>query len=289
MTSTGTLDLYCVIGNPIEHSRSPAIHARFAELTGEKLVYQRQLFALSDFAGQLRALAASQSGQNGLYRLRGCNVTVPFKLDATQFATHLSDRVILAKACNTLSWDGQQWSGDNTDGLGLVQDIERNAGMDLAGRTILLLGAGGASAGVLAPLLARGPKRLLIANRTVAKAQALLPGHQRLAELHQVSLEAMALADLRGAFDLVINATASSLQGQALDLSGVKLAPGALVYDMMYGAKAEAFLNWAGQQGAVGRDGLGMLVEQAAESFYIWRGLRPPSSQVLRELQAGLL
>ena len=288
MNKPDTLDYYCVVGNPIEHSRSPAIHTRFAQLCGQQLVYERQLFALQDFAGQLAALQNQHKGQGQAFRLLGCNVTVPFKFDAVQVAQHRTERAQLAQASNTLSWDGQQWSADNTDGLGLVRDLTHNAGFDLAGRAVLLLGAGGAAAGALAPLLQAGPSRLLIANRSLEKAQDLKARHQHVAQQHAVDLQATGLAALGGAFDLVINATASSLQGQTMDLSGLQLAAGSLAYDMMYGPKAEAFLRWASEHGATPRDGLGMLVEQAAEAFLIWRGIRPPAAQVLLEMRQAL-
>lgn len=274
-------DLYCVMGNPVAHSRSPAIHARFAELTGEHLVYERRLVALDGFAEGVHDFAA----QGG----RGCNVTVPFKTEAPLLATHCSERVQLAGAANTLAFrpDGSIHC-DNTDGLGLVADITRNAGVALQGASVLLVGAGGAAAGVLGPLLQAGARHITIANRTVAKAQALVQSHQALAKELGAQLAASTLAAVPGDFDVVINATASSLAGDAVPVAASVLRPGSLAYDMMYGPAAQGFLDWAAAQGAVPRDGLGMLVEQAAEAFAFWRGVRPPSAQVLAELQAQL-
>jgi shikimate dehydrogenase len=288
MSNTETQDFYCVLGNPISHSRSPAIHARFAELTGQQLVYERRLLALHDFAGQLNALREEMALAQPQRRFLGCNVTVPFKLDAAKAAGRQTERVALARASNTLHWDGYQWCADNTDGLGLVRDVIHNAGYDVAARSILILGAGGAAAGVLAPLLQTLPLRVVIANRTLEKAQSLVQGHQRLAETLGVHLQATDLLALKGEFDLVINGTTTSLQGQALHLPGVRLRAGSLAYDMMYGPNAQPFLTWATEQGARGRDGLGMLVEQAAESFHIWRGIRPPAAVVLQEMREAL-
>ena len=272
-------DLYCVMGNPVAHSRSPAIHARFAELTGEALAYERRLIALDGFAEGVRDFAA----QGG----RGCNVTVPFKTDAPGLATECSERVRLAGAANTLTFraDGSLYA-DNTDGLGLVADITRNAGVPLAGRDVLLVGAGGAAAGVLGPLLLAGARHVTVANRTLAKAQALVQSHSALATLQKAELLAQDPQALEADFDVVINATASSLAGAAVPVPDHVLRAGSLAYDMMYGPAAQGFLDWARAHGAVPRDGLGMLVEQAAEAFLLWRGVRPPSAQVLKELQS---
>jgi shikimate dehydrogenase len=271
-------DLYCVMGNPVEHSRSPWIHTRFAELTGQALRYERRLVPLDGFAQALHDFA--QAGG------RGCNITVPFKLEAAQAATVRSERVLLAGAANTLSWVDGRLHADNTDGLGLVADLEQSAGFTLAGRDVLLVGAGGAAAGALGPLLAAGPRRVVVANRTVVRAQALVQAHTALASLQKTELLAQATQALEHDFDLIINATASSLAGAEVPVPAQVLRAGSLAYDMMYGPAAEGFLGWARQHGAEGRDGLGMLVEQAAEAFRIWRGVRPPSQQVLAELQA---
>ena len=277
---TRPTDLYCVMGNPVEHSRSPWIHARFAELTGQALAYERRLVPLDGFGAALRDFA--QAGG------RGCNITVPFKLEAAQAASVRSERVQLAGAANTLSFIDGAIHADNTDGLGLVADIEHGAGLPLAGRDVLLIGAGGAAAGALAPLLERRPRRLVVVNRTLARAQALVQAHSALAALQKVELLALDIQGLEQDFDLIINASASSLAGADVPVPAQVLRPGSLAYDMMYGAAAQGFLAWAAQHGAQGRDGLGMLVEQAAEAFALWRGLRPPTAQVLTELRALL-
>jgi shikimate dehydrogenase len=268
------------MGHPIAHSRSPWIHQRFAALTGQALRYEAQLVPLGGFASAVRAFAASGG--------RGCNVTVPFKLEAAQLADSCSARVQLAGAANTLSFQDGAIHADNTDGLGLVADIEHGAGRPLAGRDVLLIGAGGAAAGALAPLLERRPRRLVVVNRTLARAQALVQAHSALAALQKVELLALDIQALEQDFDLIINASASSLAGADVPVPAQVLRPGSLAYDMMYGAAAQGFLAWAAQHGAQGRDGLGMLVEQAAEAFALWRGLRPPTAQVLAELRALL-
>lgn len=269
------------MGNPVAHSRSPWIHARFAQLTQQPLVYQRRLVPLDDFAADLQQLL--QSGG------KGCNITVPFKLDAAQAAHSRSPRVALAGAANTLviGADGHIHA-DNTDGLGLVADITRNAGVAIAGKAILLVGAGGAAAGVLGPLLEQQPRQVVVCNRTFHKAQALVDAHTALAQSQKVELLAQEQQGLSGSFDIIINGTAASLQGAGIPVPASVLRTGSLAYDMMYGQAAQPFLDWAQQHGAVGRDGLGMLVEQAAESFALWRGVRPPSQQVLQELRAVL-
>ncbi len=275
---TSSPDLYCVMGNPVAHSRSPAIHARFAELTGQAMRYERRLIALDGFAEGVRAFAAEGA--------RGCNVTVPFKFEAPALAAECSARALLAGAANTLVFrpNGSIYA-DNTDGLGLVADITRNAGVALQGVRVLLVGAGGAAAGVLGPLLQASPAHITVANRTLAKAQALVQSHSALASLQKTELLALTPQALEAHFDVIINATASSLAGADVPVPACVLRPGSLAYDMMYGPSAQGFLDWARAHGAVPRDGLGMLVEQAAEAFLLWRGVRPPSAQVLQELQ----
>lgn len=276
------MDLYCVMGNPVEHSKSPWIHTRFAQLTGQQLHYERQLVPLGGFAPALRAFMASTQGS-----ARGCNVTVPFKFEAFALAQHVSARAALAGAANVLSFRDDGIHADNSDGVGLVRDIEHNAACPLAGLQVLLLGAGGAAAGVLGPLLEARPLRLTVANRTPDRAAVLARNHAVLAVHSGTRLQSCALSAVEGSFDVVINATASSLSGGAVPVPADVLRPGALVYDMMYGAAAQGFLDWAQNHGARPRDGLGMLVEQAAEAFVIWRGVRPPSAQVLQELRAA--
>lgn len=275
-------DRYAVVGHPVEHSKSPWIHARFAALTGQPVQYDKLLAPLDGFAATVERFRAAGG--------RGCNVTVPFKFEAIALASTVSERARLAGACNTLRFDGGSVFGDNTDGVGLVRDIEQGAGRAIAGQRVLLVGGGGAAAGVLGPLLQAGAAEVVVANRTVAKAQSLVDSHAAVAAQHGVLLRACSLGELPGlgAFALVVNATASSLAGDAVPVPASVLRSGSLAVDLMYGAAAQGFLAWAQRQGAVPRDGLGMLVEQAAESFAVWRGVRPPTEPVLRELRALL-
>lgn len=273
-------DRYVVAGNPVEHSQSPFIHAQFADQTGQSLVYDRLLSPLNGFADTVRRFA-DEGG-------RGCNVTVPFKFEACALANRLSPRAALAQAANVLGFDGATVWADNTDGIGLVRDIERNAGLVLAGRRVLVVGAGGAASGALGPLIEAAPAEIVVANRSVDKAHALVLRHEALASRHGVGLAARPLSRCAQAFDVVINATASSMQGAAIPVAPSVLQPGGLALDMMYGPAAGTFLRWAEQHGARGRDGLGMLVEQAAEAFFLWRGLRPQTGPVLAALRARL-
>jgi shikimate dehydrogenase len=275
-----TADLYCVMGNPVEHSKSPWIHARFAQLTGQRLQYGKRLISLDGFA-QAVAQFRAEGG-------RGCNITVPFKFQAAPLATQTSARAELAQACNVLRFDGERVLADNTDGIGLANDIRYNAGVHLDGLDVLLVGAGGAAAGVLGPLIEARPRRIVVANRTPARATALVERHAALARQHGVALETTGLAQVEGSYAAVINATASSLSGAEVPVPASVLKPGALAYDFMYGPAAQDFMQWARSHGAVARDGLGMLVEQAAEAFLLWRGVRPPSAQVLAELQGEM-
>ena len=272
------MDRYVVAGNPVEHSQSPFIHAEFARQTGQAMDYGRLLWPLDRFAESVRALAASGA--------KGCNITVPFKFDAFREGRRLTERATLAQAANVLRFDAEGWIADNTDGVGLVNDIEHNAGVTLAGKRVLLIGAGGAAAGALGPLLAARPRAVVIANRTLAKAQALAQRHAPVAG--ESALQARTLDDCGAAFDVVINASASSLQGAAVPVAPSVLAPGALALDMMYGEAAQPFLDWAAAHGARGRDGLGMLVEQAAAAFELWRGVHPDAAPVLAALRARM-
>jgi shikimate dehydrogenase len=271
---------YAVVGNPVAHSRSPAIHAAFAAQTGQAVVYERLCCPMDGFAAAVRAFEAAGG--------RGCNVTVPFKLQAQALATLVSERAALAGAANTLRFDAGGCFADNTDGIGLVRDIEANAGRALAGCRVLLIGAGGAGAGVLGPLLAARPAEVVVANRTADKALGLVARHASVARAHSVTLRGGALDTPGSGFDIVINASASSLQGAPSPVGAEVFAPGALAVDLMYGAAARPWLAWAEAAGAVSRDGLGMLVEQAAEAFFIWRGVRPASEPVLRALRAEM-
>ncbi|MCM5678728.1 shikimate dehydrogenase [Schlegelella sp. S2-27] len=273
------MDRYAVAGNPVEHSKSPFIHGCFARQTGQALEYTRLLVPLDAFVPAVKAFAAAGA--------KGCNVTVPFKFEAHAAAACSTERARLAGAANTLRFDAAGWFADNTDGAGLVADVQRNAGFDVAGRDLLLVGAGGAAAGVLGPLLELRPRRVVVANRSVHKAQQLVRAHQPLAERCGAELSAAALDGCGTGYQLVLNATAASLQGDGVPVPASVLARGALAYDMMYGPAAAGFLQWAAAHGATGRDGLGMLVEQAAEAFFVWRGVRPDTTPVLAQLRSA--
>ncbi len=273
------MDRYVVAGNPVEHSQSPFIHGEFARQTGQAIEYTRVLWPLDGFAAGVAALKAAG--------VKGCNITVPFKFEAARAVRRLTQRAALAEAANILVLAGDEPLGDNTDGIGLVTDLERNAGVALPGARVLLIGAGGAAAGVLGPLLARQPAEITVANRTVARADTLIERH-RGAVRPGTALRAAPLGGCGDAFDIVVNASASSLQGAEVPVDAAVLRPGGLALDMMYGAPARPFLRWAEAHGAVARDGLGMLVEQAAESFERWRGVRPATAPVLAALRERL-
>lgn len=270
------MDRYCVFGNPVAHSKSPRIHRAFARLTGQEISYTAELAPLDGFETSVRDFFSAGG--------RGCNITVPFKEQAWQLAAVRSVRAEKAGAVNTLlcGKDGRLY-GDNTDGVGLVRDLS-NAAVAISQRRVLVLGAGGAVRGVLGPLLAEKPASLVIANRTVEKAQQLA-----LLFADEGPVQAASFPDLAGRqFDLVINATSASLQGELPPLPEGVFAPGAFAYDMMYGAAPTVFLQWAARHGAKTRDGLGMLVEQAAEAFSLWRQQRPATAGVLAELRSEL-
>ncbi|MBC9070346.1 shikimate dehydrogenase [Thauera sp. CAU 1555] len=274
------MDRYAVVGNPVAHSKSPLIHAEFAAQTGQELHYEALLAPLDGFAATVAAFRAAGG--------RGLNVTAPFKLEAFELADRLSPRAEAAGAVNTLAFDGGQAYGDNTDGAGLVRDLTHNLGRQLAGRRVLLLGAGGAARGAILPLLMEGPASLVIANRTESRALELADRFR--AGAGDAELRASSFAGLAGStFDLVINATAASLSAQSPELPPGVYAPGALAYDMMYGKGDTAFMRAARADGAAAvADGLGMLVEQAAESFQLWRGVRPQTTSVLADLRASI-
>lgn len=281
------VDHYVVIGNPIAHSKSPQIHAAFAQQTGEAMVYDRLLAPIDGFASTVRDFIAAGG--------RGANVTVPFKLEAFALADTLSERATAAGAVNTLRFerDGQHIGivGDNTDGVGLVRDIVANAGVAIKDARVLLLGAGGAARGVILPLLAEAPSQLVIANRTLARAEALVAQFAQAAQTMPAAPVPMAAArfeELAGRFDVVINATSASLSSELPPIPASVLGAGGFAYDMMYGAQPTVFMQWAAQAGVDVRDGLGMLVEQAAESFYVWRGVRPETMPVYQQLRAQL-
>lgn len=277
---------YTVIGNPVAHSRSPRIHALFAEATGQQLTYERLLAPLDGFAEAVRRFRSA----GGL----GLSVTVPFKLECLALATAASSRARRAGAANTLAWRNDHWFADNTDGAGLLNDFAHNLAIDVRGRDVLVLGAGGATRGILGPLLAQGPRKLVIANRTPEKAVALA----RLFAVQaggSTTLHASPIAGLHGQrFAIVINSTSASLgPATAADApapwSPGVFAPGALAYDLVYSATPTAFLHWAAQHGAARcADGLGMLVEQAALQFELWRGVLPATGPVLAQLRAEI-
>lgn len=276
-------DRYAVVGNPIAHSKSPQIHSAFATQTGQAVQYERLLAPLDGFVPTVTTFFDDGG--------KGINVTVPFKLEAFALADVLTPRARLAGAVNTMWRDAAGWHGDNTDGIGLVRDIEHNLGVSLHGRRILLLGAGGAARGALLPLLEARPAALAIVNRTGAKAVELAESTREMIDMPSCPVWGGGY-DMLGAdvapFDVVINATASSLQSEVPPLPPTSIAPAALAYDMMYGAEPTIFMRFAEQHGAHATDGLGMLVEQAAEAFAIWRGVRPDTAAVLSELRRTL-
>jgi shikimate dehydrogenase len=270
-------DSYAVIGNPVEHSLSPRIHAEFARATGQGVTYSRILAALNGF--DAAALGFRDGGGKGL------NVTLPFKHQAWRIADTRAGYAQAAGAVNTLKFERGRIAGHNTDGIGLVRDLMENLGNPIRDRRVLLAGAGGASYGVMEPLLREGPVTLVVANRTLGKAVDLVG---RFEALHKFAANGVAaksyeaLDDAR--FDIVINATSAGLADAMPPLPREVFAPGALAYDMVYGRRTP-FMRFAADCGARAADGLGMLVEQAAESFFIWRGVRPATAPVIRALR----
>ncbi len=265
-------DRYAVIGNPVAHSKSPWIHAEFARQTRQDIEYTQIEAPLDGFARTLDAFRAAGG--------RGANVTLPFKDQAFRYCGNaLSERARAAGVVNTLIFEGNGVRGDNTDGIGLLRDITVNLGRAIAGRRVLLMGAGGAARGVVGPLLSARPQCLVIANRTADKARALA---QRFG-----AASGGGYGDIENAqFDLLINATSAGLVDEAPPLASGAFAPGALGYDMVYG-RDTPFLALARAAGAAASDGLGMLVEQAAESFQIWRSVAPDTRAVLAALRAA--
>ena len=268
MPNTERIDQYAVIGNPVAHSKSPFLHSAFSRQCHQSMHYRALLAPLDQFEKTLREFIAGGA--------KGANVTLPFKLEAFQLCSALTPRAEAAGAVNTLGFEGNEIYGDNTDGCGLVRDIVNNAGVALKDRRILLLGAGGAARGALLPLLECLPQELVIANRSAEKAQQLAKEFKRHGPVHAAEFE-----QLHGEFDVVINATSASISAQRPPVSGALYKPGALAYDMMYGADPTPFLEHAAQYQAKTRDGWGMLVEQAAEAFYVWRGVRPHTAELL--------
>ena len=267
---------YAVFGNPIHHSLSPRIHTQFARETGQDLSYEAILAPMEGFSACVAQFRES-GGQ-------GANITVPFKEQAFALCTQLSARAELAGAVNTFTFENGGVVGDNTDGAGLVADLTRNLGFALRGKHILLLGAGGAARGVIGPLLEYAPARLVIANRTASRARDLAAQFQLST---QQTLTGCGLDEIEAGFDLIINATSASLAGELPNLPDRVFKSDLLAYDMMYGQSLTLFLQLAQQHGAHISDGLGMLVEQAAEAFYVWRGVRPATPSVIAHLRGA--
>ncbi len=269
-------DLYGLIGHPVEHSRSPMIHRLFAEQCGQLMDYVLLDAAPGSFDRTVIAF-----GERGG---RGLNVTLPYKGDAFRICTDPTVRATQARAVNTLAWTGDRLVGDNTDGQGLVVDLRENLGVELHHRRLLLVGAGGAARGAVGPLLESGPAELVIANRTTDRAVSLAREFA-----HGGPVRAESFENLDPSFDLIINATSASLSGHVPDLPAAVVGPGTFCYDMMYGRRPTAFLRWATAVGAAGcADGIGMLVEQAAESFLLWRHIRPETGPVLEKIRRSL-
>ncbi|MGH8634985.1 MAG: shikimate dehydrogenase [Burkholderiales bacterium] len=270
-------DRYAVIGNPIEHSLSPQIHAEFARVTGQDISYGRILAPRDGFRDA--ALAFRAAGGKGL------NVTLPFKHEAWRLAAARSGVARLAGAVNTLSFQGESIVGHNTDGIGLARDLTQNLQVEVRGKRVLMMGAGGASYGVLEPLLREQPDTVVVANRTLEKAVELVGHFKKLQSRAPQGISARPYEALAGTpFDILINATSAGLEGAKPPLPEGVFAPGALAYDMVY-ARRTPFLEFAQQRGARVSDGLGMLVEQAAESFFIWRAVRPATAPVIEKLR----
>lgn len=270
-----TPDRYAVFGHPVGHSRSPWLHARFAALTGESLVYEARDVPPGGFEAALAEFLAAGG--------KGLNITVPHKLAAFAAAAKLTQRARRAGAVNTLAVTPDGLLGDNTDGAGLLRDLQHNLGLDPAGMRILLVGAGGAARGALGPLLDARPRELVVANRHAGKARALAADFSADGGVCGAGLD-----EAHGPFALVVNATSASLSGAVPDLPGDVVGSHTFCYDMAYGSGPTAFIRWAQARGAAGvADGRGMLVEQAAESFALWRGVRPPTDEVLAALRSG--
>ena len=266
---------YAVYGNPVSHSKSPRIHQLFAEQFGIRLNYRAIEVPATDLAAYIGAFGA-ESG-------RGLNITLPFKQEAARLCATLSQRAVKAGSVNTIRFDGRgHIHGDSTDGVGLINDLTLNRHIELGGRRILILGAGGAARALLEPLCGQRPGAIVIANRTLARARELALGFS-----NPVDIKAMSYPELgHEKFDLIINATSLSLAGEAPPLPPGILAANARCYDLMYAAAPTAFMRWGLAQGAAEvADGLGMLVEQAAAGFYIWHGVKPETGAVLRALR----
>ena len=260
-------DHYAVVGNPVAHSKSPEIHALFAQQTGQDVVYSRLLAPLDDF----RTTVFRFVGNGG----KGLNVTVPFKFEAFGLSDCLTSRAEMAGAVNTLRFDGETLCGDNTDGAGLVADITKNAGVPLQDARILLLGAGGAAFGVMLPLLEQNPEYILVVNRNENKAREMA---QRFSGYGKVNVSSY--QELNESYDIVINATSAGLSSSMPPVSSAVFSEKTLALDMVYSDQPTPFMSFARRHGAKAKDGFGMLVEQAAESFFVWRDIRPDTRPV---------
>ena len=284
---TQDIDQYAVFGNPVEHSKSPQIHALFAKQTDQNLHYVAKKIEAGQFSNAVRDFASN----NG----KGLNITIPFKQEAWQLASNRSARAERAGAVNTLKIDNGVYFGENTDGIGLVRDLVENHGINLTEQRVLIIGAGGAVRGVIEPILEQNPKELVIANRTVEKAQQLANDFSDISDLQKKFTGKISGCGLDDpvlnttTFNIIINGTSASLHGELPVLPKTLISKNTCAYDMMYAASATPFMQWASENNAKQvLDGLGMLVEQAAESFKIWRGVRPETKSVIDTIRASL-
>ena len=270
-----SIDNYCVMGNPVAHSKSPQIHAAFAEQTRQKIFYQAILVDEGKFKDSIKEFQR----QGG----KGLNITVPFKPDAWEASDQMSRRAERAVAVNTISFNDEgKITGDNTDGIGLIRDLTINHKLSIKDKNILILGAGGAARGILDPLFDEQADRVVIANRTVNRAEKLVDIFSDRGDISTCGFDELVSSN----FDIVINATSASLQGDVPPLPEGLVNKNTCCYDMMYSAADTPFVAWAKAHGAgIALDGLGMLVEQAAESFFIWRGVRPETESVIKLLR----
>ncbi len=270
-----TPDRYAVIGNPVAHSRSPEIHSLFAEQTGENISYEKISAGKHDFVRAAKDFFSAGG--------KGLNVTLPFKTDACTFVDQLTDLAKNAGAVNTIiRQDDGGYLGANTDGTGLLRDLKKTLRLQLSGKKILVIGAGGAVQGIIEPLLGEDPAELLIANRTLAKAVEIAGRFQAMGEVQGCHLHRIPARH----YDLIIHATSAALQDHELKLPGEIVGPRTYCYDLLYGNSDTSFMRWGKRHGAMGVvDGFGMLLEQAAESFYLWRDKRPDTAMAYRYLR----